>query len=79
MGLAAAKRLDRMRAGNQASAMAARPRTIKYIMLVLSRELSQFVVIGDNIVFKMLGVDQNKVRIGIDVPKEVNILHEDIA
>lgn len=42
-------------------------------MLVLTRKQAEQIVIGDNITITVVRVDGNKVRIGIDAPKNVSI------
>lgn len=47
-------------------------------MLVLTRRVGENLVINDDIVVKILGVQGNQVRIGIDAPKEVSVHREEI-
>ena len=47
-------------------------------MLILSRKIGESVVINDNITVKILEVSGDKVRIGIDAPKEVSILRNEL-
>lgn len=42
-------------------------------MLVLSRKIDEGIVIGDNVVIRVLGVKGNQVRIGIDAPRDVKV------
>ena len=42
-------------------------------MLVLSRKVSQQIVIGEGITLTILRVDGNRVRLGIDAPTKVVI------
>lgn len=46
-------------------------------MLVLTRKPEQSIIIGDDIVVKILGVDGNRVKIGITAPKDVQILRNE--
>ena len=47
-------------------------------MLVLERKSDESVMIGDNIRIKILKVQGNSVRIGIEAPREVLVYREEI-
>ena len=47
-------------------------------MLVLSRKLGEKVVIDGNIVVQIVDVQGDKVRIGIEAPKEVPVHREEV-
>lgn len=47
-------------------------------MLVLTRKPGESIVIGDDIVVTVVRVAGQKVRLGIDAPKEVRIDREEI-
>lgn len=47
-------------------------------MLVLTRRTEESVVIGDNIIVTILGVEGEKVKIGIDAPRDVTILRREL-
>ena len=47
-------------------------------MLILTRKDNQSIFIGDEIEGKVLGVNENQVRIGISAPSDVTILREEI-
>lgn len=47
-------------------------------MLILTRKDNQSIFIGDEIEVKVLGVNENQVRIGISAPSDVTILREEI-
>ena len=47
-------------------------------MLVLSRKLTECINIGDSIVVTVLEITGNKVRIGIEAPKEVHVLRSEL-
>ena len=48
------------------------------MMLILTRRISESVVIGDNVKITVLGVKGNQVRLGIDAPKDVSVHREEI-
>lgn len=48
-------------------------------MLILTRKPSEQLKIGDDITVTILGVRGNQVRIGIDAPKDVLILREELC
>ena len=47
-------------------------------MLVLSRRLSETLIIGDDIKITVLGISGNQVRLGIDAPKEISVHREEV-
>lgn len=47
-------------------------------MLILTRRVGEAVHIGNNITLRVLGVKGGQVRIGFDVPKEVNIIRTEL-
>ena len=47
-------------------------------MLVLTRRVNESINIGDDVEVRVLGVVGNQVRIGIDAPKEVCVLREEL-
>ena len=47
-------------------------------MLVLSRKSTESIHIGDSVVVTVLEIRGNKVRIGIDAPKEIHVLRSEL-
>jgi len=47
-------------------------------MLVLTRNVNQTLVIGDDVRITVLGIKGNQARIGIDAPKSVSIMREEL-
>lgn len=47
-------------------------------MLILTRNIAQTIVIGDDITVTLLAVKGNQVRIGISAPKDVSVHREEI-
>lgn len=47
-------------------------------MLVLARTLNERIMIGDGIVITIVGIKGDKVRLGIEAPKEVKVHREEV-
>ena len=47
-------------------------------MLVLTRKKGEAIVIGDNIRIVVCGIEDGKIRLGIEAPREIEILREEI-
>jgi carbon storage regulator len=47
-------------------------------MLVLSRKKGQYIIIGENIKVTILDVGEDRVSIGIDAPREINIIRGEL-
>lgn len=47
-------------------------------MLVLKRKAGENILIGDNIEIKVVEIDDGKVKIGIEAPKEITILRKEV-
>ena len=48
-------------------------------MLVISRKIDESVIIDKNIIIKIVDIDKNQVRIGIEAPKNITILREELV
>lgn len=47
-------------------------------MLVLSRKIGEVITIGDGISITVIEVNDNKVRLGIEAPKDMRIYRQEI-
>jgi len=47
-------------------------------LLILTRRSNERIFIGDDVVLSILAIEGNRVKLGIDAPKEVSILREEI-
>jgi carbon storage regulator len=47
-------------------------------MLVVTRKTDEGIVMADNIVIKVLDVGKDRVKIGIEAPKDVRIVREEL-
>jgi carbon storage regulator len=47
-------------------------------MLVLSRQLGQTIVIGDNIEVKVVGIGGGRVKLGIEAPRQISVNRREI-
>ena len=47
-------------------------------MLVLSRQRDESIIIGDNIVITVVDIRGDKVRLGIEAPKEVPVHRQEV-
>jgi carbon storage regulator len=48
------------------------------IMLVLSRRDGEQIVVGDNVIIKVLAVAHGRVRVGIEAPRNVQVRRSEI-
>jgi carbon storage regulator len=54
------------------------PDGTEFLMLVLTRKVSELVVIGGNIRITIISTAGGKVRIGIDAPRDIKIVREEL-
>lgn len=47
-------------------------------MLVLSRKVNEVLLIGDNIKITVIRIGPNTVRLGIDAPRHINVVREEL-
>ena len=47
-------------------------------MLILTRKIGESIVIGDDIVIKVVETGKNSIRIGIDAPREITVLRHEV-
>jgi carbon storage regulator CsrA len=47
-------------------------------MLVLARKIDESIQLGDDIVLKVISIDKGVVKLGIEAPKEVNIIRSEL-
>lgn len=47
-------------------------------MLVLSRKLGEKIFIGDDISIQVVDIQAGKIRLGIEAPREVKIIREEL-
>jgi len=48
-------------------------------MLILTRRSNERIFIGDDVVLVVLGIENNRVKLGIEAPAEISILREEIS
>jgi carbon storage regulator len=49
------------------------------VMLVLSRKPGERILIGDNVAVTIVRIGPNSVRLGIDAPRDMNIVREELC
>ena len=47
-------------------------------MLVLARKLNESIILGDNIIVKVISVEKGVVKLGIDAPREISIIRSEL-
>jgi carbon storage regulator len=47
-------------------------------MLILTRKVDQGIVISGNILIRVLGVERDRVKIGISAPGEITVLRQEL-
>jgi carbon storage regulator len=47
-------------------------------MLILSRKLDESIVIGKDIEVKIISIDGSSVKLGIDAPKDIDIIRHEL-
>ena len=47
-------------------------------MLILTRKIDQGIVISGNILVRVLGVERDRVKIGISAPTEITVLRQEL-
>lgn len=48
-------------------------------MLVLTRKINESLVIGDDVIITIVDIKGDKVRLGIEAPKEIPVARSEIA
>ena len=47
-------------------------------MLVLSRKTDEAIVVGDDIVIKIISIDKGVVKLGVEAPKNISIVRQEL-
>lgn len=47
-------------------------------MLILTRRIGESICIGDDVTVRILGINGNQIRIGVDAPKSVEVHRDEI-
>ena len=47
-------------------------------MLILSRKIDESIILGDNVEIRILDIQDGRVKIGIEAPKEISIIRREL-
>ena len=47
-------------------------------MLILTRKVGESIVIGNDIIVKVVETGKNSIRIGIDAPRQISVLRQEV-
>ena len=47
-------------------------------MLVLARKINESIVLGDDIIVRVVSIDKGVVKLGIDAPKSISIVRSEL-
>ena len=47
-------------------------------MLILNRKVGEAIIIGEDIEITILEIDEGRIKIGIDAPRDISILRKEI-
>jgi len=47
-------------------------------MLILTRKLDEEIIIGDDIRIRVVGIENGKIKLGIDAPEEMGIIRGEL-
>ncbi|OLS01542.1 carbon storage regulator CsrA [Tissierella creatinophila] len=47
-------------------------------MLILNRKIGESIIVGEDIEITILEIEEGRVKIGIDAPRDINILRKEI-
>ena len=47
-------------------------------MLILGRKIDESIIINENIEIKIIGISDGKVKVGIEAPRDIEILRKEV-
>lgn len=47
-------------------------------MLILNRKVGESIILGDNVEVKILDIQDGRVKIGVEAPKDISILRKEV-